>query len=310
LVTLFKGTLLFPRECRCIAAIKTFLHLITKLEEDYHQPTTERGAAMDIKEWPELIMSFGPYAVFVLFALWIAPRLLKECYKQEAGFDKKLSGCIAGGAWLVVVSMVTYILFSWPPTKVYDGRIAILDERMEVFTFPPSKEDLYVKIGSGGPSNINAWDYALIVKADEIKNKNTCAIFTINWISKDNEEHAVDLEVPLRDLMESLNFNFEYQNHSSEGDVFFFRDGKWTSQGSCGEAKQAEYGFFRVAYADHTPMHSISQGLQSTNKVTRSKARKGMRRLSVKELNQLIGMVPSGSSANNVINKELARRQM
>lgn len=259
----------------------------------------------------QLLELYGPYAVLALFALLIAPYLTKQCYRiQEEGFNKKLSGGIACGSWLVVVSMVIYITFNWTPTKVYSAGIGKFDQGMKVTPVQPdgnSNVKIYVKTKTDTiHSKQNRWGYALIVGRGGIENKNECATFSISWEDKNKE--AVDLDVPLSDLIESRHLKFKFLNHISEGDAFIYHDGKWTSKGICGQEVRAEHGFFKTAYADHNPLHKISQGLQSSNSVTRAQARKKMRRLNKNELSQLRGMIPPGSSAQKVVNKELARR--
>jgi hypothetical protein len=81
----------------------------------------------EIKDSAELLITYGPYAVLALFALLIAPHLTKQCLKiADKGFNKKFSGSIAIGAWLVVLSMVAYITIAWTPNIVYLGKIGRL----------------------------------------------------------------------------------------------------------------------------------------------------------------------------------------
>jgi len=256
----------------------------------------------------ELLITYGPYAVLALFSLLIAPHLTKQCLKITGkGFNKKFSGVIASGAWLVVVSMVAYITLAWTPEKVYVGKIGRLTPEMGVFSDPPPSVELFIK-NDGDVGGKNSWGYALITDK-LIKNKNECAAFTVNWTSE-NEAHAVDFEVPIKALMAGKNLHFTFGENNSEGDVYIYRDGVWSDKGSCEEDVIVfNTGFIKTVYAaDANSIKKIGTDLQSNNSATRSKARKDMRRLTKDELSQLRGMVPPGSSAQKVVNKEIARR--
>jgi len=266
----------------------------------------------NVESGAALLISYGPYAVLALFALVIAPYLTKQCYRIKGkGFNKILSGSIACGAWLVVVAMVAYITIAWAPDKVYIGKIGKLDPAMNVFSDPPTGTELFIK-NDGDRGGKNAWGYALI-SSKNIENKNNCAAFTVSW-TVGKTEHSVDFEVPVSVLMTGQNIKVSFKSHgpnqNTEGDVFIYRDGNWSTKGRCEkEIVEASPGFFRTAYAaDQATLNKISSGLQSSNSATRSQARKKMRRLSKSELKQLKGMLPPGSSAQNVVNKELARR--
>jgi hypothetical protein len=178
---------------------------------------------------------------------------------------------------------------------------------MTVFSDPPSSVDLFIK-NDGDVGGKNSWGYALITN-QRIKNKNECAAFTVNWTTND-QTHAVDFEVPIKVLIAGKNLNFKFKDQNTEGDVYIYRDGVWSNKGLCEENTLAiNAGFIKTAYADESDkLKNISTGLQSNNSATRSKARKSMRRLNKNELSQLRDMVPSGSNAQKVVDKELARR--
>lgn len=265
----------------------------------------------EIKDGAELLITYGPYAVLALFALLIAPHLTKQCLKIAGkGFNKKLTGSIAIGAWLVVLSMVAYITIAWTPNMVYLGKIGKLTPEMTVFSDAPSSVDLFIK-NDGDVGGKNSWNYALITN-QRINNKNECAAFTINWTTND-QTHAVDFEVPIKVLIAGKNLKMKIKDQNTEGDVYevyIYRDGAWSTKGTCEENTVAiNTGFIKTAYAaDSENLKKISTGLQSNNSATRSKARKEMRRLNKDELSQLRDMVPSGSNAQKVVDKEQARR--
>lgn len=262
---------------------------------------------MNIEDWPELIMSFGPYAVLVLFALWIAPRQLKICRSLEPGFDKSLSGCIAGGAWLVVVSMVTYVVVNWTPNRVYDGTIGLLSENMEVIPIPHGKVDIYVKSNDVGThSKKNIWGYALVTKnrIDE----SSCATFNVSWKDENNDYYEVDYEISLSDLITGQHTPISPPSPQHTNDRFVHHNGKWVNNAPCIETHQRSVGFFKTAYAsDLSELRNISIQLQSNNKIKRGKARYRLRRLSNKDLHRLKSMVPNGSQALDVIRKIIAK---
>lgn len=264
----------------------------------------------DVKDGAELLLSYGPYAVLALFALLIAPLLTRQCIKIEGeGFDKKLSGGIACGSWLVVVAMITFVTLTWPPTEVHDGTIGILDSNMEVVSIPHTEVDIYIKSNDvGTKSRKNTWNYAMLVK-NRIENKNKCARFNVSWNGENDQYYEVDYQVHLSDLIAEHDLQIPLPTPEANNDKFVYLDGKWSNKIRCVGRQVSAGGFFRTAYAANPPsLNTISQQLQSSNKITRGKGRDNMEGLSKHELMQLKKLVPPNSNAKNVINKELARR--
>lgn len=266
-----------------------------------------------IHELSRLLLSFGPYAVLALFALWIAPARTKEFISSKTGIEKKYCCGVATGSWLIVLGMVAYITINWSPKQVSTGSLGKLNPEMQILPTPPSEIDLFVKNeGSGNnPSGSNRWGYALI-KGPEFKNLNACAAFTVFW-TIDNKDHTVDFEVPVKNLLSSNNIKFPFDlidlTNTEEGKVVNYIDGHWQETGLCYEENlSANLDFIKAAHAESEKIQEISQNLQSDNSANRARARKHMRELSKNDLEKLQNEVPNNSRAYSVVSQEKERR--
>ncbi len=262
-----------------------------------------------LTDWVPLIFEFGPYAIWVIFALWIAPKLLRDFSKIEKSRREQrlIFGSITVGSWLVVAGLAVFITATWSIDKPYRGRLGFLEPTAKIY---PGNEHLYFST-QGTQGDRETWSYALVADHREIQSLGPCFQFTVYW--NENAEPN-DYLVPTTLVTEEDAVDLKIRKLASGIAYFDPATRQWQDGQDCkAPPRQAgDLAIITSAQADEAKpadMAAIIQGLNSPNRVLQLKARQAMRDLETAELTQMLQLSQGQEHANKQIEKELARRQ-
>ncbi|MDH3228887.1 MAG: hypothetical protein OEN55_03740 [Alphaproteobacteria bacterium] len=82
---------------------------------------------MNPQDWPDLVYTYGPYALLPLLLLWVAPRQTKQflqCRRDDSA-QQGLCALVAVICWISAFYLVGVIVSRWPPKTVYEGSLGI-----------------------------------------------------------------------------------------------------------------------------------------------------------------------------------------
>lgn len=256
--------------------------------------------------WPELLLRFGPYAVLALFLLLVVPRSSKYLANLDANTPKSVRMTATGAvvlSWGVVLLMVGYILLTWSPLRVHDGRLGVLEESESVI---PMSERLYVRAEGVMQTPRDRWNFVLVAREDELEAAGT-ADFAYLWGDGDDEFTIYRIPIEALARREVQDFGL---THKDPGAVYRWEGQEWRLASASGtESPGPRFNPGWAAYADDgRTLEEIRRMLVSPNRLVRIEARLGLRDLSDAELETLRGMTED-PKALRAIERERERRR-
>ena len=196
--------------------------------------------------------------------------------------------------------MVGFVLFKWSPVQVFDGELGVLKHTAKIY---PLDDNLYVKVEGTQAPNREKWHFVLVDREHAL-DEGEYADFTYYWGS---EEHQyTDYSIPLKTILSGEVKNFRFTRRDAEA-AYIWSDGDWKVATAVTEQNSIAFNWRWSAHAAKG-VQEIADELISPNRVVRAKARKEMRGLSEKELNDLREMNNSPALKRQV-EAEKARRK-
>ncbi len=263
---------------------------------------------MGMEIWIDKVFKYGPYAVLILFALWVAPRQTKVLlnYKDKDRSSRYFCIAVAAGCWIVAAFMAWYIYQNWPPKTIYAGSLGTHITDVEIFTI---NQDFY--ISSQVIGDRVRWRYAIIVNPAELE-PDTLFDFTLSLNDKET-----DYEIESKLLKERNNTLYLYADPNKPGILIYDHDNNPDTLkrpyeiAFYSQDKQLPKAGWMDAFAQDHNQRELIHALSSNNKYFRADARKKLRRLSNNELRSLLETddFDLTSKARNQIEAELQRRE-
>lgn len=274
----------------------------------------QRLGATDPQTWVHQLYTYGPYAILALFVFWVAPRQTNAFLKitRSDSLKRLFSAALAILCWLVVGSMVVYILKSWPPQLVYRGYLGTHDTSAE---FVPVSDDFFLATKGLSP-NLERfrWEYAVVSTSLEPDRRGSFE-FTYYWGDEptDSDIYEIPLDL-LRDRRIDLHRDDErvgglLWDHDNDADTAMVAY-KPMESGPGDDTASADGGWLS-AYAqenDQVDTRALLNGLESSNRYVQARAKRHLRRLSDDELEELLRDPRLDEQAEMQIEKELERR--
>lgn len=258
---------------------------------------------LNIEAWPELIFKFGPYAILILFVLWVVPRTsknMKDISKTAPKAVRVSASITLFASWAVVLVMVGYVMFQWSPVRVYDGSLGILKQSERIY---PLDNNLYVKVEGTEAPGREKWRFVLVDRERDLKKDDT-ADFTYYWGRADNE--YTDYSIPIGVILTGNINDYRLTKKDPEA-AYSWSGGGWKLASNVDEPEPLAFNWAWNAYADDK-LQKIAEQLASPNRVVRASARNDMRKLNAQELQQLRDM-SNDPNAVHQIELEQQRRE-
>jgi hypothetical protein len=256
--------------------------------------------------WPELVFNFGPYAILVLFILWVVPRASKRMQNMTETAPKAVrisATMVLIVSWSVVLIMVGYVLFQWSPVRVYSGGLGVLNQSEKIY---PLDDNIYIKVEGTPVPKRERWQFVLVDRERALK-KEATADFTYYWGEKDDE--YTDYFIPISSIVKDKTTEFKFSRKDPEK-AYLWSDGQW-QEASRETARPQRYVVnlgWNVFAQDGVDLQELKEQLASPNRVVLARARNQLRQLSSKELEALKTMTVD-EKALHQIQLELERRQ-
>jgi len=258
---------------------------------------------MDPNSWPDLLFTYGPYAILALFALWVAPRQTKRFLGCKETVSRSVCGGIAVGCWVVVALMVWFIYQNWPPRTVYTGSLGTHGEETKFIT---ADQDFFIstQLVNGGRMK---WNFAIVSETPRF-DPEKCYAFSLlcKGAHHDYEIMAEILKTG------SLRFHpdpddpcFLLYDHDRNPQTPYER---YPTIAACRREPSTTVGWTSSAFAQDDKYRGLIQALSSNNEYFQSQARKKLRDLSDAELQNLLQRSDLSSQARRLIEAELRRR--
>lgn len=246
---------------------------------------------MDMHSWVDLLFAYGPYAVLVLFALWIAPRqakLFREIPTENTA-QYYFSGVVAAVCWLIVFAMVWYIYVNWSPRKVYFGSLGTHEEGVVLVS---TDDDLFIS-SRAVSTHINKlrWKFVVISDSGHVQKQRR---YAFSYFYKNNEtNYYKDYFILGKDLQAR---RIELVGNKSDPESLYMKSGS----GLVRYPHFARYNEIRSKLAAELSISARAQtgieerdralieALVSQNPHFRAHARKILRESSVDELRRLL----------------------
>jgi hypothetical protein len=258
---------------------------------------------MDPNSWPDLLFTYGPYAVLALFALWVAPRQTKRFLDCKETVSRYVCGGVAVGCWVVVALMVWFIYQNWPPRTVYTGSLGTHGEETKFIT---ADQDFFIstQLISGGRLK---WNFAIVSETPRF-DPEKCYAFSL--IHKDTHQ---DYEI-MAELLKagSLRFHpdpndpsFLLYDHDRNPQTPYER---YPTIAASRSESPLTLGWTSAAFAQDDRHRELIQALSSNNEYFQAQARRQLRDLSDPELQNLLQRDDLPFQARRQIEAELQRR--
>lgn len=268
---------------------------------------------MKIEAWPELLMSYGPYAVLILFALVVAPRASARVRDVAANAPKAVrvtTTAVVVGTWSIVLLLVVYILFQWSPVRVYVGNLGVLNSEDKIY---PLVDNMYLKVEGTKAPKREKWSFVIVSRQDAFKDGQHIE-FSHYW--GDSDDDYTDYLLPVSAVQKGSAHDFRLLSSEQRqaGETYTWVENKW-SEALLTPVPSTElvinWGW--NAYADspqktRQELQKLVTDLQSVNRVMQANARREVRRLSDEQLQELKEMVEQ-PKAEQIILKEQERRK-
>ncbi|MBD3670223.1 MAG: hypothetical protein HUJ29_05560 [Gammaproteobacteria bacterium] len=260
---------------------------------------------LNAEAWPELIFNFGPYAILVLFILWVVPRATKRTSELSKAAPKlvrysALTTLVV--SWAVVLVMVGYVLFQWSPVRVYEGALGVLWQSEKIY---PLNDNVYVKVGGANVPNRESWKFVLVDRERSLDEKAMLG-FTYYW--GEQEREYTDYLIPVGLIIDNGINDFNFTRKEPET-VFTWTDGQWALARYSEPVNRLAFDWGWQAHAaDEEQLKSIAEQLSSPNRVNKAEGRMDMRKLSEEDLKSL-KRLSTDESAQHQIELELERRE-
>jgi len=261
---------------------------------------------MNPQSWVDLIFSYGPYGLLILFVFWVAPRQTKlflTCDKNDKQSRLLCSGTTIA-SWLLTFLMTFYVYENWPPKTVYVGSFGIHGEDVE---FIPSDQNLYISTKPVGRRL--EWHFAVVSTTSQIEND---ANYTFTLSRGDNE---VDYTIALADLKQGylrmsadptdptkLRYDHDFDNQTPAI--------PYTQRFASAPKTRKFFDLsnWMAAYADESDDQIIFT-LNSINKNFRAQGRRQLRNMTLSGLQDILKQTEESSKAHAQIKQEIARRE-
>lgn len=142
---------------------------------------------MDPQNWPDLIYTYGPYALLPLLLLWVAPRQTKQflACKKEDRVKQALCAAVAVACWAAGFVAAGYVVLHWPPKEVYAGSLGIHKDPAKFIAVSPGFFVQRTALPDGAERS--NWDYTVVTDnpAEDSEFR-----FTLQW--DEHLEHYTD----------------------------------------------------------------------------------------------------------------------
>lgn len=265
---------------------------------------------MDINAemWPEMLLKFGPYAVLVLFVLWVIPHTSKRLRDLPDKAPRPVQLCTGIAvviSWTVVLFMVGYIALKWSPVRVYHGQLGMLNENEKIV---PISDKLYVKAKGLEDTSKDRWEFVLVTREDELDRKGT-ADFVYIWGEGEDDYNVY--RIPIGVIVDGQATEFGFV--PGEPTAFYrWDDNRWqVASSTATRFQRREYasGLGWNAHADDaSDLEKLAEKLDSANRLVKVEARMELRELSDEELEMLEATVDD-QDARELVGRELERRR-
>ncbi len=265
---------------------------------------------MEPKAWAEILLTYGPYAVLAMFALWIAPQRTKifaEGKKEDSG-ARALHAATAVMSWLIVGLMTWFIYQSWPPKKVYIGSLGDHSEDIQIYSLD---EGLYVRGEAKGRRM--GWRYAIVAKNDPLE-KDPSFTFAFYWGPSEEDfrryalresslsEGRIDL-MPTKDDPTRL-----YFDHDGDPKTAIV---KFPELADAARSVPVRAGFISAfaQTSSDAQVLSILRSLESRNRYIRAQARHSLSRLKTNDLSSILRRTDLSDRTRRIIEAEIRRKR-
>ena len=274
---------------------------------------------MDPQSWPDLVYTYGPYALLPLLLLWVAPRQTKQFLgcKKDDRVKLVLCGAVAVACWAAGFVAVGYVVKRWPPKEVYAGDLGIHRDPAKFIPVDPGffVQRTALRDGAGRSS----WGY-LVVTDNPAEDRQF--LFTLQW--DDDLEHYTDCAMPLSLLKER---KIDLRSGAGRPGVLLYDHDAdpatppepFDCESAAPADAEAGGAVFAIgsAHADApapAPARNrigddrLISWLNSPDPYWRAQGRGLLRGYSTQELRQLLQRTDLGNAARRQIRKELDRR--
>ncbi|MGD8380257.1 MAG: hypothetical protein PVI37_04700 [Gammaproteobacteria bacterium] len=244
---------------------------------------------VNLQSWPDLLLSYGPYAILALFVLWVVPRSSKRMQavtENAPPFMQATASAAVVISWVVVLAMVAYVLVKWSPVRVYSGQLGVLKQNEQIY---PLDDNIYVKVSGIEIPGRERWQFVLVGKERNI-NRDGDADFTYYW--GDGPNDYTDYIIPIASIVDGAPRKFRFTKKDPEK-VYRWENQRWeVAIGPIHTQSQNLFGPGWTAYAADQPpnLSKIRSELASPNRVLRAEGRKALRSLSDGQLAALKAM--------------------
>lgn len=253
---------------------------------------------MDPNKWGDLLFTYGPYAVLVLFSLWVAPKQTQEFLKCTQGdkAQRYLCGSVAVMCWVIVVAMVVFIYHNWPPQIVYQGSLGMYGQETEFVT---SDDNFYISTELL-PDNRLKWKFAIVTKSSE-RDPNRSYEFT-RLLNKKPKDYAIKLA----DLQAG---HVNLQSHPNDPEKLILEGQELKSIARIDPNRFPGKDWMTV-YAQANQYDYIIQALISPNPYFQAQARRQLRALPEETLKEWLKRSDLPHEARRQVESELERRSL
>ena len=272
----------------------------------------------DLNKLAEILINYGPYAILAVFIFYLIPsqtKLYFACNRKDTT-KCRMSGLTLSLCWLVTISSVVYIFFSWSPQKTYTGSFGNHHDKYRILA---TNSNFFIN-GSpvaGQARTLVNWNYAIVSTRHEDKN-NKLYTFTIEWgggaCDDENIEDCgyIDYIIPVDMLDSQLNFS-SMPNQSGTLKLFYDHDNdpnteiiEYDNYATSVKPSRNIIKNWWSAYADDYDLDKYIEGLNSSNSHVRANTRNDLRKLSKDQLEQLLRDNSLSSSARRQVERVLA----
>lgn len=237
------------------------------------------------EEWPQLIYDFGPYGLLVLMVM-----IIIWAHKRIPGISdsvptwKKITAMLAVGmSWSIFALLAGYIVINWPPTKVYEGQLGMLNYSEKIC---PLDSNLYVKAEGIHGTDKERWSFALVDKGKNENKESGTADFIYFWGKSDNE--YTEYMIPIDNIVQGEVKEFDFTMREAEKAYRWEKDQWVVALGPCDDQQPFNLSLTGEAFADEVEdLELLKEKLASSNRLVRAKARKELRILSNEDLQSL-----------------------
>jgi len=272
---------------------------------------------MDPQNWPDLVYTYGPYALLPLLLLWVAPRQTKQflACKKEDRVKQALCAGVAIACWAAGFVAAGYVILRWPPKEVYAGSLGIHKDPAKFIAVDPGFFVQRTALPDGAERS--TWDYTVVTNnpAEDREFR-----FTLQW--DEDLEHYIDCIMPLS-LLKQRKVNLR-ASVEAPGVLLYDHDANSDTPPEpfdCDPATpvHADAGgaIFGIGIAHaQAPMPVQNQAdddrlvrwLNSSDPYWRAQGRGLLRNYSTQDLRRLLQRTDLIDAARRQIERELARR--